>query len=253
MGIGRHAGASVTARFRLASRRRPRCDRAGAVDRQRRIPARARGLRAPRPLSPLDHHRRRRPAGDLQHRSDALHARHRRTGVHGLHAHAAVLHGVGVVLCDAVPAANGVARVRRHGGRRHFLPWRAAASRSCRRGDDLLHRRRHFPGVRGGALVRATDRADARVVELGPRRLDPRRIFRARPRLRPGDDVGCGSGGAYGLRRGKRRVQPASGRRRLLPARCAGGVLGRRISRCRTGRATAATAWPSVPAIFRPP
>ena len=102
------------------------------------------------------------PPDHLQHRSDALHAGDRRAGVHGLHAHAAVVDRSG-------RGSTSPCTSCRSAGRR-WPPPRPARSSFCSRGGspgptdadvDLLHRRRHFPGVRGAAR-RAAHRAHAR-------------------------------------------------------------------------------------------
>ena len=58
----------------------------------------------------------------LQHRSDALHPRHRRAGVLGLHAHASLVHAVGLGLRHAVFPAGRLAGVGGYRGRRDVLP-----------------------------------------------------------------------------------------------------------------------------------
>ena len=108
------------------------------------------------------------PADDLQHRADALHAGDRRAGVHRLHAHAPVVHAVGVGLRDAVLPADRLAGVGRQRGRRHLLSVRAAAARPGRRGRrSTSSASATFLACVGDALGRAADRAHARAAQLG--------------------------------------------------------------------------------------
>ena len=121
--------------------------------------------------------------------------------------------------------------------------------------DYLPDRRRHVSRVRRRAAARQTHRAHARDAQLGAGGLHPRRLPRARRHLRAGRHLGFGAGRLHRLRHGARRVQ--------LPARdmstscCSARWSAIRAaaacstSRCRTGRATRATAWAAASATSR--
>ena len=157
---------------------------------------------------------------------------------------------VGVGVRRPLLSAGRLARVGRHRGRRDLLPVRAASARD-----------RRTPR-RSTTSASATFSSCVAVLSIG------RRIERTLELLnwvlvvsilggflvlamllRPGAHVAGGGRRARGLRRRARHVQLPSGGRGLLPARRARRVLrapaASSTSRCRTGRATRATAWGS--------
>ena len=142
----------------------------GARDRQRRVPARARGIREARPDATVGRRSRGLLPDHLQYRGDALRPRDRRAGVHRLHAHAAVGDVLGVVLRRALLPAGGLAGVGRHCRGRSLLSVRGAPAGRGRRRNRLPHRRRDLSALRRDPARRPTDRAHARDSQLDPRR-----------------------------------------------------------------------------------
>ena len=200
----------------------------GRVDRRRRVRARSDRLRPSRPDAALGHDGGRVLPDGLQHRADALHARHRRAGVHRLHADAAACRRVGLVLCRPLLPAGGVARLGRRGVGRDLLPVHRTDGRRGRRQCRVSDRRLHVPAVRGAAAARTADRANAGAAQLGHGRLHAGRAARPVAVAGSARDVGgrvCGTGrirhlaARLRLPAGGRRLLPACGLRRLLRVR----------------------------------
>ena len=129
LGSGRAAGPAHTSGVRMAQGCRPGRDRSRGFHRQRRVSARARGVRSARAVAALGRRDRRHAPDDLQYRVDAIHAGHRGARLHGLHAHAPFVHGVGLGVRGALLLAAGVACVGRDGGRRDLLSLHATTRR----------------------------------------------------------------------------------------------------------------------------
>ena len=259
VGARRAAGAAEAPRARLAGRRRPGRHRARPVDRQRRVPARSGGVRAPRPVAAVGHDGRRRAADHLQHGGDALHAGDGRAGVHRLHAHAALVDAAGrwsTRRCTCCRSAGRHSPVLRPGRcsswRRARLPGPDdAAAIYCDR-----RRRCFWPaccvllGRARASCARSRSSTGCSSRRIARRLSDHGADLRARRRR------GCRAvAGLAGFDLAGRPVRVLSGGRRSRPAGRAGRVLrvpaASAISCCRTGRATRATAWGSAPATSR--
>ncbi len=203
-----------------------------------------------RPVAAVGHGGRGLPPDHVQHRADALHAGDGRAGVHRLHAHAPVVDVLGVVLRGrSISCRSGWPAWAGDRGRRDLLPVRASGSPvagRCRR--RLLHRRRDVPLRASRAARRATHRAHARDPQLGAGRVHPRQLPRARA------CSSCRPATWVARRRRLRRLRHGA-RARSISCRPAStsscsarssptpGAAACTTSRCRTGRATRATAW----------
>ena len=114
----RAATGAETEGTRMVQRDWPRRDRAGRLNRQRRIPAWTSSVCEIRSLAALGGRRRGVASDTTQRRADALHDGHRRADHDRLHAHAPALDFLGVVLRRLLFSADGLARLgRRRRGR----------------------------------------------------------------------------------------------------------------------------------------
>ena len=233
MGVGGAAQAANAEGARLAGRRGAWRHRAGRLDRQRRVPARSGGVRAIRPVAALGDRGRRLPPDDLQHRADALHGRHRGAGVHRLHAHAPLVDALGLGVRRPLLSC-------RSAGRRGPARRPARFSFSLRDGlrgpsdatRDLLHRRGDVPHLCGRA-ARSDGASSARSscsTGCWSCRILGGFLVLAVVFV-PGSTWLAAAAGLAGFDAPARRVRLFSGRHRLLPARRAGRVLGRRRRR----------------------
>ena len=169
---------------------RPGRHRARRLDRERRVSARARRIRAVRARAAVGDAGRGVPADGLQHGTHALDAGHRRTGGDGVHADAAVGTLLGLVLRHPLLPAGWVAGVGRRRGRGDLLPDLPGAGGARARAAALLDRRGHLRGLRGHPALRQTHRAHAGTPELGARGGDHRRFPDPGAGLRVGRYVG---------------------------------------------------------------
>ena len=129
------------------------------------------GLRAARPVAALGGRHRRVPPDRVQHRADALHAGHRRAGVHRLHAHAPVVQAWAWVYAILYFLQVGWPASAGDRGWRHLLPRRCGDCRAggCRR-RSTASASAHFCRAWPILIRRPAHRADARDPELDPHR-----------------------------------------------------------------------------------
>ena len=226
LGEGRTAGPAPTQGPFLDRRRRPGRDRPGRIDRERRVPPRARRVRPVRSGAALGDAGRGLPADRFQHGTDALDNGHGGTRRDGVHAHGSVGAVLGVVLRAALLPAGRVARLGGCGRGRDLLPHLPRSRGSGARHAGLPDRRRHLRRVRGDPAVRQADRAHPGASQLGAGGGDPGRFPDSGRDLRVARHVGVRGRGADRLRPRGRVVPLHSRRGGLAPDRGVRRVLG---------------------------
>ena len=211
---------------RVDRRLRPRRHRARRLDRQRRIPARSRGVRAARPVAPVGDEHRRVPPGDLQHRADAIHASRpaSRSSPASCAPGPARAGGRRSTRCSSSCRSAGPRGRRPPQARCSSSPiGQTRGARKTRRRSTHRHRdlRRH----RRRAARRQAHRAHARDPQLDPGHRDHRLVPRARADLRARQDVARRGHRLRGLRPRQPPLHLPAGRHGFLPARRARRLL----------------------------